>query len=109
MKLSEEVKKFFKGEVADDGATLERYSKDASLFKVRPKLVVFPKDSGDLQALVKWAGESGKENITVRAAGTDMSGGPLSESIVADVSKYFTKIGAVNRFTTLKQRSIRLP
>ncbi|MGB3921727.1 MAG: FAD-binding oxidoreductase [Minisyncoccia bacterium] len=96
MKLSEEVKKFFKGEVADDDATLERYSKDASLFKVRPKLVVFPKDSGDLQALVKWAGESGKENITVRAAGTDMSGGPLSESIVADVSKYFTKIGAVS-------------
>ncbi len=95
MILSEEVKKIFKGEVLDDEATLNAYSKDASLFSVRPKLVVFPKDSEDLQNLVKWAGENPGHSVTVRAAGSDMTGGPLNESIIADVTKHMNRIGEV--------------
>ena len=106
MNLSEETRKILKGEVADDNETLERYSKDASLFKVRPKLVVFPKNSEDLKALVKWLGEKKGESVTVRAAGTDMSGGPLTGSIVADVSKYFTKIGEIKSEGTLVEPGV---
>lgn len=89
--LKEEIQKIIKGEVFDDDKTLEAYSKDASLFKVRPKLVVYPKDSEDLQALVRWVNEHETESLTVRAAGTDMSGGPLNESIIADITKYLNK------------------
>ena len=95
MKLAEEIKKFFKGEVFDDDQTLESYSRDASLFKVRPKLVVYPQDSGDLQTLVKWVGENPGNSLTIRAAGTDMSGGPLNESIIADVTRHMNHIGEV--------------
>ena len=95
MKLSEEIKKFFRGEVADDEATLSTYSRDASLFKVKPKLVVFPKNAEDLKALVKWVGDNSGFSVTVRAAGSDMTGGPLSESIVADVTKHINKMGDV--------------
>lgn len=96
MNLAAELKKILKGEVSDDPKTLETYSRDASLFKVRPKVVVFPKDMEDLSRLVKFASENG-ENITVRAAGSDMSGGPLGESIVADVTKHMNHIGEVRR------------
>ena len=95
MKFSEEIKKFFRGEVADDEATLSTYSRDASLFKVKPKLVVFPKNAEDLKALVKWVGDNSGFSVTVRAAGSDMTGGPLSESIVADVTKHINKMGDV--------------
>jgi len=97
--LKEEIKKFFKGEVFDDDAMLELYSRDASLFKVRPKLVVYPEDSGDLRNLVKWVREHKSKDpalsITVRAAGSDMSGGPLGESIIADVTKHMNHMGEV--------------
>src|SRR3989344_4100500 len=93
MKLAEAIKKFLKGEVLDDETTLKMYSRDASLFKVKPKLVVFPKDSEDLKALVKWVGEKPGYSVTVRAAGSDMTGGPFSEAIVADVTKHMNKIG----------------
>lgn len=73
---------------------LEAYSKDASLFKVVPKFVATPKNVAEIKELVAYAKEHG-ESLTVRAGGSDMSGGPLSESIVIDI-KNFNKIGDVD-------------
>ena len=95
MRLAEDIRKIFKGEVADDEMTLTKYSRDASLFEVRPKLVVYPQDGEDLKALVKWLRENPGENLTVRAAGSDMTGGPLNESIIADVTKHMNNMGEI--------------
>src|SRR3989344_8789082 len=95
MKLAEEIRKFFKGEVEEDEKTLKAYSRDASLFEVKPKLVVYPKDSEDLKNLVKWVTEFPGHSITIRAAGSDMSGGPLNESIIADVTKHMNNTGEI--------------
>lgn len=93
MNLAEDVKKFFKGEVDDSGATLDAYSRDASVFRVRPQLVVFPKDVDDVKNLVSYASAARKQGVdislTARSAGTDMSGGPLTESIVVEFTKHF--------------------
>lgn len=97
--LAEEVRKIMKGEVFDDAVTLEAYSRDASLFKVTPELVVYPMDSEDLSRLVKFVSENKASNpslsLTMRAAGSDMSGGALGESIVADVTKHINQIGLI--------------
>ena len=97
MKL--EIQKFFKGDVEDSEETLLKYSHDASIFDVRPKLVVFPKDSLDVQNLVKWASENSENkekypnlSITARCAGTDMSGGSVNESIILDFTRYMNKL-----------------
>src|SRR3989344_7026177 len=99
-KLLEELKKLVKGDVLSDEATLAEYSHDASLFEVKTQLVVFPKDAGDLGELIKFVGERKKDlpglSLTARAAGTDMSGGPLTESIVVSFKKYFNKIKSVS-------------
>lgn len=94
--VKKDLSKIFKGEIADDEATLAAMSKDASLFLVRPKLVVYPKDGADVKALVKYVADKKREmpdlSITMRSAGTDMSGGPLNESIIADVTRHMTGI-----------------
>ena len=95
MTLAAQIKALVKGEVLEDEATLKKYSKDASLFEVKPKLVVFPQNADDLKALVKWVSRNTGYSITVRAAGSDMTGGPLSESIVADVSKHLNRVGEI--------------
>ncbi len=94
------IQKHIEGEVMADEATLDTYSRDASLFEVTPAAVVFPKNSGDIQELVKYVGEH-KEfdpslSITARSAGTDMSGGPLNESLIVDFTKYMNKIVMVD-------------
>ncbi|MBI2098788.1 FAD-binding oxidoreductase, partial [Candidatus Uhrbacteria bacterium] len=92
MTLAEDIGKFFKGEVSEDSSILESYSRDASLFKVRPKLVVYPKDAEDLKNLVRWLRDHPSHSVTVRAGGSDMSGGPLGESIIADVTRHLNHI-----------------
>lgn len=94
--MKDEIKKFWKGDLDDSAETLAKYSHDASIFDVRPELVAFPKDSADVQALVKWAGENKEKypnlSITARCAGTDMSGGSINESIILDFSRYMNKL-----------------
>ena len=71
--MKNEIKVFFKGDVKDEETTLVKYSHDASLLEVRPKVVVFPKDADDVKNLVKWVGENKQRypelSITARCAG----------------------------------------
>src|SRR5581483_9852393 len=70
-------------------------SRDASLFEVRPELVVFPKDTEDVKSLVKYVEEKKADrpglSLTGRSAGTDMGGGAINDSIILDFTKYFKK------------------
>jgi FAD/FMN-containing dehydrogenase len=90
------------GDIFCDHKTLQKYSKDASLFTVRPQIVIFPKDKFDIQAVVRYVKRIKEEypdfniSVTARAAGTDMSGGPLSNSIIVDTTKYMHKIFVKN-------------
>lgn len=99
MNLKEEIKKFFKGDILDDEATLLKYSRDAGFFFIKPKLVVFPKNSEDIQKLVSFVADAKAGNpelsLTARSAGSDMSGGPINESIIVEFDKYFDKIKEV--------------
>lgn len=89
----------FKGEVDDSAAAKDTYSHDASLFEIRPELVVFPKNSDDVQALVRMISKHKATNpslsVTARSAGTDMSGGAINDSIIADFKRHFKDIKAL--------------
>ncbi|MGH7204512.1 MAG: FAD-binding oxidoreductase [Candidatus Levyibacteriota bacterium] len=97
--LIEELKTLIKGDVMTDEATLMQHSHDASLFEVKPQVVVFPKDDADVQALIKFVSKHKKEHpelsLTGRSAGTDMAGGSINDSIIVAFGKYFTKIGPI--------------
>jgi len=85
-----------KGEIDIRENTKEKYARDASLFYVLPQMIIYPKDKNDIQTVVKYVNENKYKykdlSVTIRAAGTDMSGGPLNTSIIIDVTKYLNKI-----------------
>jgi FAD/FMN-containing dehydrogenase len=89
----------FKGELEDSDERKEFYSHDASLFEIKPQLIVSPKDSKDVEVLIRVAGELKKTiadlSLTARSAGTDMSGGAVNDSVIVDFNKHFTQIEAV--------------
>jgi FAD/FMN-containing dehydrogenase len=113
MTLAEHIKTIFSGDVDDSAATLEKYSHDASLFSVRPTLVVFPKDSTDIQKLVRFVNEHREEypgiSVTARAAGTCMAGGSLTHSIVLDTTRYMNKIISISPVTPYEITPIFAP
>ena len=98
--MKDEIKNFFKGDADDSDETLVKYSHDASLLEVRPKLVLFPKNTEDVKNLVKWINDNSARqglaesdlSITCRCAGTDMSGGAIGESIILDFTRYMNKL-----------------
>ncbi|OGI84115.1 hypothetical protein A2997_01295 [Candidatus Nomurabacteria bacterium RIFCSPLOWO2_01_FULL_36_10b] len=74
---------------------LERYSTDWSLFTIHPSDVIAPKNSQEIGEIVKHiSAEKKKKNsdetisITARAAGTDMTGGPLNHGTILDMTQY---------------------
>lgn len=87
--LSDELRNILKGEVDNSPEALEKVSRDASLYRVVPEVIVRPKDGADIEALVKFVSEKKRAgehiSITPRAGGTDMSGGPLNDSIILDI------------------------
>lgn len=91
--------KGFQGDVLSDASTLEKYSTDESIFSVTPQLVLQPANSTDVEIAVGVLAEQKTQftslSLTPRAAGTGLSGGSLTDSIVLDVTKSLTKIGDV--------------
>lgn len=91
--MKEDIQKFFKGDVANDEETIMKYSRDASLLEVRPTCVLFPRDVEDVKKITKYVADLKSSrpelSLTGRSAGTDMSGGPLNESLILDFTRYF--------------------
>jgi len=95
MPLTDDLKNLISGEVFDDEKSLADASHDYSLFSVKPKVVVTPKNREDIKKLVGYVNTHKGTSLTVRAAGTDMSGGPLNESIIVDVMKHLNHMEEV--------------
>lgn len=85
-----------KGEVLDDAKTRALFSRDTSIFTKTPEIVTYPKNADDVSALVRTVVGARKDGInasvTARAAGTDMSGGPLTDSVVAVFTKHMNQV-----------------
>ena len=95
-----ELKDKFKGEIETDLPQREKYSHDASMFEILPQAVVAPKDSADIQELVKLVVKH-KQNVpdlsvTARSAGTDMAGGAINDSVIIDFNRHLTQIFSVS-------------
>lgn len=89
----------FKGDIDHSATVLDKYSHDASLFEIKPQLVVYPQDAKDVERLVQFVDKHHMQyrnlSLTARSAGTDMSGGAVNDGIIMDFTRHFTKIGKV--------------
>ncbi len=95
-------------DVATDEVTLNQASVDASVFRVQPQAVVYPTNAAQVGQLVQFAQQHAAEGVslTPRSAGTDMSGGPLTSSIVVDMTRHFNHILAVGSATAVAQPGV---
>lgn len=108
--LKEEIKRQIEGDVEDASSVLDKYSHDYSIFEMRPELVVYPKNAEDIKRLIKFLNAKRDEgyvylSVTARAAGTDMAGGPLGESIILDTTRYMRGVVEVKKIKLGKQKS----
>ncbi len=90
-RLRDDIRGLIKGDVRCDEITLQLYSTDASLLQCRPQGVVWPRDTDDVVACVRYAQEKGF-SIHARGAGTGTAGDSLGGGIVLDFGRFMTRI-----------------
>jgi len=90
--LAKQVQDIITGDVDTSDATREFYSHDASMFELKPEVVVYPKSADDIKSIVKYVASNKQQqpglSMTARSGGTCMSGGAIGQSIVIDFNKY---------------------
>lgn len=98
--LLDGIKQFLKGDVVWDSEARIFYSHDASLFELKPEVVVYPKTVEDICGLVQFVNQYKADqpglSLTARSGGTDMSGGAINDSIIIAFERYFTHMGKIH-------------
>ncbi|MGY0392387.1 FAD-binding and (Fe-S)-binding domain-containing protein [Bizionia sp. KMM 8389] len=84
-----------KGDLFTDNLLKSIYATDASVYRILPLAVAYPKDSEDIKTLIKFAAKH-QVSLIPRAAGTSLAGQCVGPGIVVDISKYFNNILAFN-------------
>jgi len=90
-----ELNNLLEGKLHYDSLMRTLYATDASVYRMLPMAVAYPKHEQDLKTLIAFAKEH-KTSLIPRTAGTSLAGQCVGEGIVVDVSKHFTKILDVN-------------
>lgn len=98
--LFDNLRRVFRGSILTHREDRIEHSHDASIYEVVPQAVLVPKDSEDIQHLVKFVNTHKAKfptlSITTRSAGTDMSGASIGNSLVVSMTKYFSHIEGIS-------------
>ena len=89
--LESRLREELRGEVQFDDYTRHLFSRDASMYAIMPRGVVFPLDADDVAATVRIAREFGV-TVTPRGAGTSLAGQTIGDGIVLDLSRHMDRI-----------------
>lgn len=78
-------------QVKDDVLHRQLYATDASVYKIYPDGVCFPKNKEDIIELIHFARKN-QMPLIPRAGGTSLAGQVVGKGLVVDVSKHFNQI-----------------
>jgi FAD/FMN-containing dehydrogenase len=108
--VAKELQAKIKGDVTLQEEDRERVARDTSLFYVKPEIVIYPKNSMDISKVFEYVSEKKHEGfdiaVSMRSAGTCMTGGSLSYSIVLDTTKYMNHVTEVTALSATAEPGV---
>ena len=84
------------GSIRCDDNFLQMYASDASIYEVQPSGVVFPVNTDDVIACVRYA-EDNELSIIPRGGGSNVAGGCVGNGLVLDFSYSMRRVKAIER------------
>ncbi len=90
------LKSSITGEVKTDLITRVLYSTDASIHKIKPLGVVFPRNTDELVSIVNIASQYTIPLIP-RGSGSSLAGQAIGAGLIIDCSRYINKLVQINR------------
>lgn len=84
-----------------DTATLEKFSRDMSIYRILPAMVVEPKNEKDVLSTLKFARNEGL-SIVSRSGGSDLSGASIGPGIILNFKKHFNQVMTIGEETIVQ-------
>ncbi len=78
-------------EVDDSALARSLYASDASLYRIAPQVVTYPRDGDDVLAVLAVAREF-DGSLTMRGAGTSIAGNAIGPGIVVDTTRHLNRL-----------------
>lgn len=96
------------GEVVAQPAVLDTYSRDASILKLKPEMVVYPRVTNDIRKVARFAWQLAEKGhilpITMRGGGTDQTGAAIGRGIIVATPVHMDQLLEFD----LRQKLVRL-
>jgi FAD/FMN-containing dehydrogenase/Fe-S oxidoreductase len=94
--IERDLKSRIQGDIATDDISRNFYSTDASVYRIVPSCVVYPKNKEDVIEVVKYANREGIP-VHARGAGSGLTGSSLGPGIVLAFRRYMNEIIEINK------------
>jgi FAD/FMN-containing dehydrogenase len=109
-KVAQYLQQHIVGEVMTSDDALNYFSTDGSIFQVKPKVVVYPRNTSDVRKVARFAWQLAERGrvmpITARGKGTDQAGAALGEGIMMVFPAHMNKILELDRESVTVQPGI---
>ena len=93
------------GEILGDELTVAMYATDASLYRIVPSAVAFPRHTDDVLTLARYSEEK-HVPLIARGAGSGVAGQSLGAGILVDFSRHMRRIEAIDEQTVRVQPGV---
>ena len=93
--LYSDLRRQIQGEVRFDKLTRQLYSTDASMYRIEPLGVVFPRHEEDLHAVIEVAGKHAMP-VLPRGGGTSLAGQCVGRAVMMDLSTHMNQVLDLN-------------
>lgn len=107
-KIGAYLQEHISGEVSLSRDVRERMSRDGSVLKIKPEMVVYPKNTNDIRKVARFSWQLAERGhvlpITARGAGHDETGAAIGSGIILSLPAHMNRIFEYEP----KQRLIRL-
>lgn len=105
--LARQLREELTGEYTESADALDYFSTDGSIFKIKPRGVIYPKNTRDVVTAVKLVAERAaageKINLIARGKGTDQAGGALGDGIMLVMPAAMNKVVGITKQTVTVQ------
>lgn len=95
VRVYEDLSGLIKGRVLAEPVLLELFARDASVFHIRPLVVVRPQSVSDVSACLQYCAEN-RIPVHARGAGTGLAGESLGPGVVIDFSAYMRRLVSID-------------
>jgi len=95
-KVAQYLQEHLLGEVTDSAEVRKHFSQDASILRIAPSIVVYPRDDNDVRKTMRFSWQLAERGrglpITPRGGGSDMSGAAIGSGILLVFTAHMNKI-----------------